>query len=385
MEHPDIVRQGWMSGNLLHNFLVFLYHLARIPLLLCTLVVVGMILLGVLSFQLCWIAGGILLGAAMLDLGLLALLRWRRYSFGWIQPPWILFTLGRGILTGLIGCLPLSNTTQLIVLGAIHGGLSLLACYAALIEPFWIQHTDVTIPLKGLRRDVNILLLTDLHMERMTKRERSVLSSIKHRRPDAILIAGDLLNLSFVGDPEAIDHAREFLKQIETPTEGIFFVRGTPDVDPPAVVDRVLEGLDVQPIESNHVTLGETGIELIGLPAERSHVDLRAKLRGLAATTQGLGPRICLHHTPDLVEEAASCEIDLYLAGHTHGGQICLPLIGPLATASRYGRRYVRGQHQVGQTTAYVSRGLGMEGLGAPRMRFMARPELVWLRLLPQR
>lgn len=210
------------------------------------------------------------------------------------------------------------------------------------------------------------------------------MSSINGRRPDAILIGGDLLNLSFVGDPEAIGHAREFLKQIETPPDGIFFVRGTLDVDPPAVVDRVLEGLDVQPIESTHVALGQTGIELLGLPAERDHEDLRARLQALAAATHGLGPRICLHHTPDLVEEAAAAGIDLYLAGHTHGGQIRLPLIGPLATASRYGRRYVQGQHQVGQTTAYISRGLGMEGLGAPRMRFMARPELVWLRLLPQ-
>jgi predicted MPP superfamily phosphohydrolase len=383
MEHPDIIRQGRIPGNSLHNFLVFLYHLARIPLLLCTVIIAGLISLGALPFQPFWIAGGILLASASVDIGLLALLRWRRYSFGWIQPPWILFTFGRVVLTLFIGCLPISGTSQLIVLGSMHGGLSILACYAALIEPFWVQHTKVTLYLEGLQRPVTVLLLTDIHMERMTKRELAVLSDIDQRQPDAILLGGDLLNMSFVGDPEAIHNAREFLQRLEKPPEGIYFARGTPDVDPPGGVDKIRAGLDAQPLESTHVALGTTGIELIGLPAERSHDDLKARLRELALETQALGPRICLHHTPDLVEVASECGIDLYLAGHTHGGQICLPLIGPLATASRYGRRYVRGQHRVGPTTAYVSRGLGLEGLGAPRMRFMARPELVWLSLLP--
>ena len=73
--------------------------------------------------------------------------------------------------------------------------------------------------------------------------------------------------------------------------------------------------------------------------------------------------------------------MDLYLAGHTHGGQIRLPLYGPMATGSRYGRRYAAGLFQEKDTTLYVSRGLGFEGGGMPRARFLCRPEAVNIEL----
>ena len=74
---------------------------------------------------------------------------------------------------------------------------------------------------------------------------------------------------------------------------------------------------------------------------------------------------------------AASLGVDLYLCGHTHGGQIRAPLYGALATSSRWGKRYEMGLYRERGTTLYVSRGLGVEGLGAPRARFLAPPEIV--------
>ena len=90
-------------------------------------------------------------------------------------------------------------------------------------------------------------------------------------------------------------------------------------------------------------------------------------------------PTVLLYHTPDLIEVAAAEGVDLYLAGHTHGGQIRLPWYGALVTASRYGKRFEAGYYQVGPTQLYVSRGLGFEGLGAPRARFLCPPEIVEL------
>jgi predicted MPP superfamily phosphohydrolase len=69
--------------------------------------------------------------------------------------------------------------------------------------------------------------------------------------------------------------------------------------------------------------------------------------------------------------------VDLYLAGHTHDGQIRLPLYGALVTSSVYGRRYASGLFREGDTTMYVSRGIGFEGGGLPRARFLCRPEVV--------
>src|SRR5690606_28729056 len=85
----------------------------------------------------------------------------------------------------------------------------------------------------------------------------------------------------------------------------------------------------------------------------------------------------------ELMPQAVTHDIDLYLCGHTHGGQVRLPLIGPLVTSSKLGRRYVMGLYREGRTHLYVSRGVGFEGLGAPRVRFLCPPEITLIRLAP--
>lgn len=83
-----------------------------------------------------------------------------------------------------------------------------------------------------------------------------------------------------------------------------------------------------------------------------------------------------MYHSPDLVEDLPPNAVDLYVAGHTHGGQVALPFYGALVTLSRFGKKYEAGLYHVGDTTLYVNRGIGMEGGPAPRVRFCARPEI---------
>ena len=90
---------------------------------------------------------------------------------------------------------------------------------------------------------------------------------------------------------------------------------------------------------------------------------------------------ILLYHSPDLILQAAERGVDLYLGGHTHGGQIRLPLYGAVVTSSLYGRRYVSGLFREGAMTMIISRGLGFEGGAAPRARFLCRPQIVSLTL----
>jgi hypothetical protein len=90
---------------------------------------------------------------------------------------------------------------------------------------------------------------------------------------------------------------------------------------------------------------------------------------------------ILLYHTPDLIEVANRLQIDLYLAGHTHGGQVRLPLWGAIITMSAYGKQYESGLYQLNPTTLYVSRGIGLEGLSMPRARFLCPPEMVLIDL----
>jgi predicted MPP superfamily phosphohydrolase len=93
---------------------------------------------------------------------------------------------------------------------------------------------------------------------------------------------------------------------------------------------------------------------------------------------------LLLFHSPDLIREAAEHQVDLYLGGHTHGGQLCLPFYGAIFTSSMYGKRYTSGLFEENDTRMYISRGLGFEGGGMPRARFFCRPEIVSVELVGQ-
>jgi uncharacterized protein len=83
-----------------------------------------------------------------------------------------------------------------------------------------------------------------------------------------------------------------------------------------------------------------------------------------------------MYHYPDEIENVAGHRVDLYCAGHTHGGQIALPWYGALVTLSKFDKKYESGLYRVSDTFLYVNRGIGMEGGQAPRVRFCARPEV---------
>jgi hypothetical protein len=136
--------------------------------------------------------------------------------------------------------------------------------------------------------------------------------------------------------------------------------------------------------ERRMVDLGEERrICLLGVDCTH-HIDPDAAvLAQLARQQPAERPQILLYHSPELMPQASGEGIDLYLCGHTHGGQVRLPVIGPLLTSSQLGRQYVMGLYRRGRTHLYVSRGVGLEGLSAPRVRFLAPPEITLLTLKP--
>jgi predicted MPP superfamily phosphohydrolase len=118
-------------------------------------------------------------------------------------------------------------------------------------------------------------------------------------------------------------------------------------------------------------------MRLIGLHCNRERFLDAPRLRRLLANGPGDTFNVLLYHSPDLMPEAVELGVDLYLCGHTHGGQIRLPLFGAIITSSAFWKRYEMGRYEEGNTTLYVSRGLGLEGFGAPRARFLASPEII--------
>jgi predicted MPP superfamily phosphohydrolase len=89
--------------------------------------------------------------------------------------------------------------------------------------------------------------------------------------------------------------------------------------------------------------------------------------------------RILLAHTPELYAEAGAAGIDLYLCGHTHAGQVCLPRIGPLLLNAVCPRPYTQGQWQHQGMKGYTSAGIGCSLLP---MRFNCPPEIVVIEMV---
>jgi uncharacterized protein len=327
----------------------------------------------------------ILLGLLLLfvaDWTLLAALPRLGLSFGAVQPPLLAWALLRTALAVLVA--PLAAQWLLPVLLVLLTAQLLLwtlLAYGTLIEPFRVQVTHIAVPNQELGNPappLRIVQLSDVHVERLTKRDLSLPALVASLSPDLIVLTGDFLSTSYNDDPRAVADLVLLLQKLHAPG-GIYAVWGTKDVDRPEVLRPAMEELGIVVLEdrAQEIEIAGRRLWLMGLSPTRDLAADSARLANLVATAPAGIPRLLLYHTPDLMPEAAALGIDLYLAGHTHGGQWRLPGFGAILTSSRYWKRYEAGLYCRDKTHMYVSRGLGLEGFGAPRARFFCPPEVV--------
>lgn len=116
-------------------------------------------------------------------------------------------------------------------------------------------------------------------------------------------------------------------------------------------------GLKMLINEAWEVRSGKESIWLIGL--DDPHYYGCDNLPGALAMVPRDAFKVLLVHTPELFKDAAEAGVNLYLCGHTHGGQICLPVVGPLFANTSCSRRYVRGPWQYKELKGYTSAGAG--------------------------
>lgn len=338
------------------------------------------------DLRLAGLVAGILLALALSDWLLLASLPRLELSFGPVHPPWLSLTFLRWLLS--VGTAVFSlrwAPAALLTLVGLQVSLSVLAAYGLLVEPFRLAVTRLEIPTAKLanpKPPVRILQLSDLHIERLSRRERKLLGLVTDLSPDIIVLTGDFLSTTYNRDARALSDLRAFLQQVHAPG-GVYAVWGTAEVDVPDFLRPVLLELGISPLEdsASEVVIHGQRLWLMGINCTRDLSADGVTLRRLLAVQPPGSYSILLYHTPDLMPQAASLGVDLYLAGHTHGGQWRLPGFGALFTSSRFWKRYEAGHYQEGHTHLYVSRGLGMEGFGTPRARFLCPPEPVMVML----
>jgi predicted MPP superfamily phosphohydrolase len=285
-------------------------------------------------------------------------------------------SLGRPTRAGLIA------ERGSLVLAAV--GIICFA-YGYFVEPYWpeVTHDRVESPkLRGAQRPVRVVHISDLHCDPEPRLEERLPDLIAVERPDLIVFTGDSLN-----SPEGLPVLRRLLPRLASiaPT---YAVRGNWDMTYRR--GELFDGTGVVELkkEAARVDVAGTTLWVAGAPFASLDDPTGGVRGGIENTLKGVPPEaftLFLYHTPDLILEAAETNrVDLYCAGHTHGGQVALPLYGALVTLSKFGKKYESGLHREGGTWLYVTRGLGMEGGPAPRVRFFARPEVTVIELVPE-
>ena len=313
-----------------------------------------------------------------------------RHSFGPIGPQLAVTAVPRlaaswlaALVAGAVG----SAATGLKVLVGLHLFGSLVYLWGALREPFALgvtRQTVVSPHLPAAAPPLRLLHLSDLHVERLTRREESLPALAARLQPDVIVITGDYLNLSYVDDPTAREHVRHVLAQLRAPL-GVYATLGSPPVDRRETTPSLFDGLDIRLLRDELAVLSLPGggqMALLGLDCEHDLESDASALHRLVAQIPAGAMPILLYHSPELMPLAQQFPIELYLCGHTHGGQMRAPGYGAILTSSATGKRYEMGRYDEQGTTLYVSRGIGLEGLSAPRMRLLCPPEIILFSLV---
>jgi len=204
----------------------------------------------------------------------------------------------------------------------------------------------------GLR----IVHLTDIHHSLFTPLEdvERAVHLANLLRPDLVALTGDYITLS----PSYIWPAARALGKLRARL-GVFAVLGNHDFQVDAEeITRALRAQRIRVLRNAHFALrvGLAALWMVGVDdLWWGADDLPAALRAVP----GRDPKILLCHNPLGVREAAAHDIDLVLSGHTHGGQVRLPVVGSVYGRSRLGTRFVEGWNRLDGTQIYVSRGIG--------------------------
>ncbi len=258
-----------------------------------------------------------------------------------------------------------------------------VAAYAAFVEPYRLRLEEARVPVPAERAgtdELRIGILADIQTGRITDHERSAVDRVMTRKPSVILMPGDLFQGSGHELERELAGFKTLLSRISAPG-GVFFVMG--DCERPDRLERLLADSGVRLLlnEIAQSRVDDRLVTIAGVELDHTSAAARATIRRLADLPGDDDIRILLAHRPDVVRELpANSRVDLVVAGHTHGGQIVIPLFGPPITFSDVPRRIAAGGlHDYLGNAIYVSRGIGLERGQAPRLRLFCPPEVTLL------
>jgi hypothetical protein len=218
--------------------------------------------------------------------------------------------------------------------------------------------------------------LSDLHFTGMYRVEHyhAVVDKLMELQPQLVVISGDIIDYA-----RCLPQVESVLKHLSAPL-GVYFVLGNHDrrLSPIDPLIELITGLGFFDLgcQGARVKDGPREIELFG--NELPWFDRRlSKFDNGIVESGATALRLGVTHTPDQIKWARKLQLDLLFAGHTHGGQVRLPGIGPIVAPSLYGSKFASGMFLLPPTLMHVSRGIA----GTHPLRLRCVPEVSVLRL----
>jgi len=260
-----------------------------------------------------------------------------------------------------------------------------VGAYAREVEPFWLDAHEFDVAIRGLPGAFDgfrIAHVTDMHTGPrvpLDYLERAI-RHVNDVRPDAVMVTGDIVHNS----PKWVEPAAGLLSKLSAPTYVSF---GNHDYSlfgshPGAStivalpLQRALERAGCTVLRNRAAALDRGGVRLWVVGIEDFWSSLFAPAQAFAYVPRG-EPAIAMSHNPDSAQFVTPFGPKLILSGHTHGGQVRVPLVGaPILPVAN--RRYDQGLFRLpNECQMYVSRGVGY----LKQVRFCCRPEIPVIRL----
>jgi uncharacterized protein len=211
--------------------------------------------------------------------------------------------------------------------------------------------------------------LSDLHVDGVEGFAESLRARLQDLEVDLCVLTGDYRFKMHGPCDDIYPNMARILSGVNARL-GIVGILGNHDLSEEV---RALEGMGVKMLVNAALELrrGRDSAWVIGVddPHYYGCDDLPGALRHVPSHAF----KILLVHTPEMLEDAARHGVHLYLCGHTHGGQICLPMVGPIVTHASCPRKYTRGVWRYKNMQGYTSAGVGTSGVP---VRFFCRPEI---------
>jgi hypothetical protein len=326
---------------------------------------------------------------------------WRRLAArGYMNVGIGTLLVGLSVLAGWLVVLPAAYSVTLlgvasstahdtfrVASGLLTASVGLMFVWGISLGQRGYAHTHVRVSLPGLpveHAGLRIVQISDLHVGNGLEEERlsDLVARINAMEPDVVAITGDI----FDNDPACVPDATVRLGALRARL-GVFAVLGNHDTytgselvadalaaNAPGI--RLLRGEIARLPIDPPVYLA--GVDDPGRDWTAKDLQLAA-LERLAAKRPDDGPVVLLVHRPEVIHQASRLCFPLVLSGHTHGGQIALPLPGGHINPARMVTGYTRGLFHEGASVLYVNRGVGMAG---PRIRFNCSREIATIELV---